>query len=121
MRPNKYKSQLEATLAKFLEDRGVPFAYEHLQLSYTQTRKYVPDFELPNGIIIEAKGKFTSEDRRKHLSIKKEYPHLDIRFVFQRDNKLRKNSQMKYSEWADRHGYIYAIGSIPEQWLTETS
>ena len=32
--------------------------------------KYTPDFVLPNGIIIEAKGIFEREDRQKHLLIK---------------------------------------------------
>ena len=45
-------------------------------------RTYTPDFLLPNGIIIETKGRFTPEDRRKHLLIKKQHPDLDIRFVF---------------------------------------
>ena len=43
---------------------------------------YIPDFVLDNGIIIETKGLFTSEDRRKHIEVQKQHPELDIRFVF---------------------------------------
>ena len=32
---------------------------------------YTPDFVLPNGVIIETKGRFVAADRRKHLEIKK--------------------------------------------------
>ena len=45
-------------------------------------RTYTPDFVLPNGIILETKGQFISDDRRKHKLIKQQHPDLDIRFVF---------------------------------------
>ena len=41
---------------------------------------------LYNGIIIETKGRFTAADRRKHLLVRKQHPHLDIRFVFENSN-----------------------------------
>lgn len=115
----KFKSGLEQKLARQLEQLGVSYAYELHSYDYEQVRKYTPDFFLPNGIIIEAKGKFTPEDRRKHLDIKRQYPELDIRFVFQRNNFIRKGSKIKYSDWAIKHDYQYSIGQVPEKWIKE--
>jgi len=114
-----YRSKFEQGLARQLEKAGVDFDYEKESYEYTLVKKYTPDFFLPNGIIIEAKGKFTSEDRRKHLVIKEHYPQLDIRFVFMRDNRLRKNSSTNYSDWAYKNGYNYYIGEVPKEWLRE--
>lgn len=82
--------------------------------------KYTPDFVLPNGIIIEAKGIFEREDRQKHLLIKMQYPDLDIRFVFQNPKlKLYKGSKTTYADWADKNGFKYSTRQIPEAWFRE--
>ena len=46
---------------------GVPFEYETMNLYYevAEQRKYTPDVILPNGIILELKGRFTSNDRKR--------------------------------------------------------
>ena len=83
--------------------------------------KYTPDFVLPNGIIIEAKGIFEREDRQKHLLIKMQYPDLDIRFVFQNHKlKLYKGSKTTYADWADKNGFKYSARQIPEAWFRES-
>lgn len=75
---------------------------------------------LPNGIIIEAKGVLYSEDRQKHLLIKKQYPDLDIRFVFQNPkNKLYKGSKTTYADWAEKNGFKYSTRQIPDAWFRE--
>jgi hypothetical protein len=77
-----------------------------------------PDFVLPNGIIIETKGRFTVADRRKHLLIKKQHPKLDIRFVFENENnKLRKGSKTSYGKWCDKNDFLYCTRVIPQTWL----
>lgn len=82
--------------------------------------KYTPDFVLPNGIIIEAKGLFEREDRQKHLLIKMQYPDLDIRFVFQTPNlKLYKGSKTTYADWAEKNGFKYSTRQIPDAWFRE--
>lgn len=82
---------------------------------------YTPDFVLPNGIIIEAKGLFETDDRQKHLLVKKQYPHLEIRFVFSNPNtKIYKGSKTTYAAWCEKHGYMYAKGFIPDEWLSDT-
>jgi hypothetical protein len=75
------------------------------------------DFELPNGIIIEVKGWFKPADRTKHLSIKKQHPDLDIRFLFDNANKrLSKTSRTTYAQWCQKHGFKYAEKTIPKEW-----
>ena len=83
--------------------------------------RYTPDFILDNGIIIEAKGLFESDDRKKHLLIKATYPQLDIRFVFQNPkNKLYKGSKTTYADWCDKNGYKYSTKLIPSAWFKES-
>ena len=45
---------------------------------------------------MEAKGFFKPSDRRKMLAVKEQNPELDIRFIFQRNNTLSKNSKTTY-------------------------
>lgn len=88
-------------------------------IEYHVARRYTPDFVLPNGIIIECKGRFKAADRTKHLLIQEQWPELDIRFVFMQDNKLSTTSTTRYSDWCMKHGFEYAIGNIPEGWRHE--
>lgn len=112
-----YKSGLERVNAEWLEDNGVEFKYESLQLPYIKRHVYRPDFILPNGIIVETKGKFTSQDRSKHLCVRDAHPELDIRFVFGKDNYMTKRNVARYSDWCTKHGFKYALGRIPEEWM----
>ena len=101
-----------------LEEDGIDYRYEAVTVEWIpEPRKYIPDFILPNGVIIEAKGRFKTEDRARHVAIREQHPELDIRFVFQYDNPIRKGSDTRYSDWCDKHGFLYAIGEIPEEWV----
>jgi len=83
-----------------------------------KVRHYTPDFILANGVIIETKGRFVSNDRRKHVEIKKQHPELDIRFVFQNSrSKIYKGAKSTYGDWCKRHGFLYADKFIPDEWL----
>ena len=116
-----YRSGLEETIAKDLKEAGVSFLYEDKKITYqvNQVRTYTPDFILPNGIIIETKGRFVVDDRMKHLMIREQYPHLDLRFVFSNSrNKIRKGSKTTYGDWCDKHDFQYADKRIPDEWLT---
>jgi hypothetical protein len=97
--------------------------YETEKLSYTLVRDYIPDFviTLDSGrkLYIETKGYLRPDDRAKLLSARECNPEADIRIVFQQDNRLNKNSRTRYSQWAERHGFRYAIGSVPIEWLKE--
>lgn len=114
-----FRSKFEAAVARDGAAKlGGPLPYETLKISYTIEATYNPDFPLPNGVIVEAKGLFDAEDRRKHLAIKRQRPDLDIRFVFQRARTpIRKGSKTTYAAWCDKNGFRWAEGSIPADWL----
>ena len=119
---NKYRSGLEEKVAKDLTSKSVVFGYENIKVEYlvSETRKYTPDFTLPNGIIVETKGRFTTYDRKKHLLIQKQHPDLDIRFVFSNPNsKLYKGSKSTYASWCEKNNFLYAKRLIPKEWISE--
>jgi hypothetical protein len=120
-----YRSGLENTIATQIAEQGIAVDYENKQhvIPYTQPalqRKYTPDFVLPNGVIIETKGRLVDADRKKHVLIKEQYPDKDIRFVFQSaNNKIRKGSKTTYADWADKHGFKWSEKNIPNSWFQE--
>jgi hypothetical protein len=115
-----YRSGLEAKIALKLSLNKVPFTYEKIKITYQKkTSVYTPDFQLPNNIIVEAKGRFVASDRAKHLLVKEQHPEHDIRFVFERNLTLSKVSKTTYTAWCDKHGFKWAIKEIPESWIKE--
>lgn len=125
--PPKYKSGLEAKTAKCLESLGVKVAYETLKIPFTvpaKQRNYIPDFVLPNGIIVECKGRLDRDTREKMALVIEQNPDKDIRLLFMRNNKISKVSNTKYSDWCDKRNIKYAIseqGTVPESWIAESS
>jgi len=119
-----YRSGLENAVANQIKNRGLVVKYEDpsSRISFTQPatdRTYTPDFILPNNIIIETKGRFTLEDRKKHLWIKEQTDH-DIRFVFSNSRvRIRKGSKTTYGMWCEKHDFLYADKEIPEEWFNE--
>lgn len=100
--------------------QGHRLVYEPKEGKLPYVLYYLPDFILPNGIIVEAKGWFTPSDRTKMLRVKKSNPQLDIRFVFQRNNTLGNGSKTTYLAWARRHGFKAIVGEeIPSDWFEE--
>ena len=116
-----YRSRLEEKLARWFELNGYQFEYETLKLNYTLSAVYTPDFVLPNGVILEAKGYFKPEDRRKMLAVKKQHPNLDIRLIFQAPyNTLTKTSKTTYAKWAEKNGFLWAAShDIPLDWFND--
>ncbi len=117
-----YRSGLEVSVARQLEKAGIAFEYETTRIKYRvdEVRSYKPDYVLPNGIIVETKGRFVAADRKKHLLIRKQHPELDIRFVFSNSKaKLSKASKTTYAAWCIKHGFLYADKEIPLEWLTK--
>ena len=117
-----YRSGLEIKVKDYLKDKKVKFKYEAIKIEWEDLmyRTYTPDFVLQNGIIIEVKGRFTSDDRRKHVAVKKQHPNLDIRFVFENSRrKLSKGAKTTYATWCERNKFLYADRVIPEEWLNE--
>jgi Phage endonuclease I len=120
-----FRSGLEDRIASELTSRGIPVVYEDPEhvIRYTKPQResrYTPDFVLPNGIIVETKGRFITADRQKHLLIKKQHPEKDIRFVFSNSRaRISKQSKTTYADWCLKYGFKFADKSIPPGWLAE--
>ena len=100
--------------------------YEELKLPYVSRHEYLADFTIGGtNIIIEAKGggrAWTPQARRKMLDVRDQHPEYDIRFVFYSDRpfgaKRKDGTKMTQSEWCKKHGFQYAIGEVPKEWLS---
>jgi len=121
-RTSKYRSGLEENVINNLKQRNVSFGYEQRVVCYFKPatkHKYTPDIELENGILIEIKGFFKREDRKKHLLVKEQHPNLDIRFIFGNSkNKIYKGSKTSYADWCTKNGFQFADKIIPNEWIT---
>jgi len=120
------RSGFEVKVAEALDKQGITYEYEQLKLSYeipATVHTYKPDFQLANGIIIEAKGRFSPADRRKMALVIEQHPDKDIRLLFMLNNTLSKVSKTTYTDWCEKRNIKCAVsktGEIPEDWLIET-
>ena len=130
-----FRSRFEQRIAEQLDEAKIKYEYEAVEVEYdlevhrgncnncgsnlvTSTRSYLTDFYVPSlDFYIEVKGRFTSTDRTKMRSVVEQHPDLDVRMLFMRDNKLNKRSKTCYSDWCEKNGIKYAVGTIPEDWL----
>lgn len=129
----KSRSGFEQRIKKDLEERNIIYEYEQHTLKYTKLRcphckeivdtgVYTPDFVIQRltgiRLVVEGKGYLDAPNRTLMQRVKRDNPHEDIRFLFQRDQPIRKGSKTFYSTWAVKNGFPFAIGtSIPEGWL----
>lgn len=118
-----YRSGLELKNAEHLQRMGVDVSFETIKIKYSvpeTSHTYTPDFTLPNGILVETKGKLEPKDRAKHKFVKFQNPLYDIRFVFMRPNdRINKGSPTTYAMWAEKEGFKWAARLIPSEWLKE--
>lgn len=118
-----YRSGFEHKISEQLEQQNINPQYETTVVKYTipaRDSKYTVDFTLPNGILVETKGRWMPDDRKKHLLVKEQHPELDIRIVFQSaKSKLRKGSKTTYADYCDKHGIQWAEKTIPQSWIDE--
>ena len=118
-----YRSGFEHKVSEQLTENKINFGYEVTQINYIKPEtqhKYTVDFTLPNGILVETKGRWVLEDRKKYLLIKKQHPELDIRIVFQNPRgKIRKGSKTTYANFCDKHEILWADKEVPSAWLTK--
>lgn len=119
-----YRSGLELVNADHLAKLKVlPVKYEELKVPYTipeSEHTYTPDYELPNGIIVETKGRWLADDRKKMLLVRKRHPLLDIRMVFSSSKgKIAAGSKTTNAQFADKHGIKWAEKLIPVAWCKE--
>lgn len=118
-----FRSGLEEKIAEQIAGEKLPVVYEQHSLTYlkpARPSKYTPDFILPNGIVVETKGRFVTADRQKHKLVQEQHPNLDLRFVFSNpNNRISKLSKTTYAMWCDRYGFQFAKLWIPADWLRE--
>ena len=118
-----YRSGFEHTVSEQLTEAKVKFQYETTVIPYIKpqtSHTYTIDFTLPNGILVETKGRWVLEDRKKHLLIKKQHPELDIRLVFQNSKgKIRKGSKTTYADFCIKNDIAWADKAIPVEWYNE--
>jgi hypothetical protein len=122
-REHGYRSGLEVKIAKQLGDAGIGFKYEPFPITYqvpARTARYTADFVLHNGIVVETKGRWLTEDRKKIKLIAEQYPALDLRMVFSNSNaKIGKKSKTSYADYCRLIEIPYADKLIPQEWLDE--
>ena len=116
---NKFETRIHKQLKK---QKKVKVAYETVKIPYVIEGNYIPDFILTSSeksltsntktIYLETKGHFRPEAKRKMVAVKKLHPNLDIRIIFY-SRKLRD------IRWAEKYGFPYAIGDVPQEWLEE--
>ena len=125
------RSGFEKELKAQLKKLKVSFKYESEKFKYTLDGVYTPDFILDikgKKIYVEAKGFLKPSERRKLIAVKEANPKLDLRLVFQTNGFVYKNKKgaprrtpesldMRYSDWADKYGFKWAIKEIPKEWL----
>ena len=118
-----YRSGFEHKVADQLTEAKIKYQYEKTVIDYIKpetNHTYTIDFTLPNGILVETKGRWVLEDRKKHLLIKSQHPELDIRMVFQNSKgKIRKGSKTTYADFCDKNGITWADKQIPKEWYNE--
>lgn len=130
-----HASKLEDTIIKDLEERGVKFEYEPETFDYVRVvrgatcskcggtdahvrRRYTPDLKIGT-LYVEIKGKLDSSTRSRMEDFHKARPEIDLRFLFQRDNWITPKHKSKYSDWCDKVGVKYHVGtSVPEDWVS---
>lgn len=115
-----FRSKFEESIWDVAKRSRKKLEHEPHFIPYVMKGSYLPDFILPNGIYIEAKGYLDAAACRKMKAVKASNPHLEIRFVFQNANgKRNKRAKLRNWEWADKHGFKWAEGTIPLEWWKE--
>lgn len=110
----KRRNKFEDSVERQLRRAKVGYKYESKKIPYYWVGHYTPDFDVKtqtgSSFIIECKGYFRADDKRKLVAVKRNNPTLDIRLVFYRYSK----SSIK---WCEKHRFPYAIQKIPKEWM----
>jgi len=131
----KLRNTWEKTIEQQLIKLGVPYKYEPYKLSVTvpsrrsnlyctcgntsliEKQTYLPDFIVNKEIIIEAKGRWSTESRHKMKAVNEQCKDYKLYMVFMRDNVLRKGSKTKYTDWCKENNIEYSIGQVDKEWF----
>jgi hypothetical protein len=109
------RSGFEVVVKDDLDARGLSYGF-------VAAGTYTPDFVFKRAdrvyLVVEAKGRFTPADRRKLVDVARTNPGVNIRILFQHNDKLNSQSKTRVSDWAARNGFYSAVGkSIPQAWI----
>ena len=107
------KNKFEKRIARQLKKAKLSFTYESEKIPYVIAGHYIPDFiylTAHGKIYLETKGHFRPEAKRKMAAVRRQHPELDIRILFY-------SRKLKDIRWAEKHGFKWAIGEIPREWL----
>lgn len=89
-RSNTYRSSYEEKLGRFLNVKDIDFKYEPFSFVLSNKTRYVPDFIIDNRIIVEVKGTWYAQGKKKIKLFSKEFNYpiylADYQFL-----KLLKN------------------------------
>lgn len=119
--PPKFRSKFEESIWDAAKRARKFLQHEPHYIPYVIKGSYLPDFLLPNGIYVEAKGYLDAASCRKMKAVKASNPHLDIRFVLQNPNgKRNKRAKLKNYQWCEKYDFPWAEGTIPLVWFQET-
>jgi hypothetical protein len=104
-----------------IEGKKIDARYEANTFEYilSETRKYTPDWTVvkKNGALVylEYKGVLDGKTRKKMKLMKKQYPDIDLRIIFEKaGNKIYKGSKTTYGQWADQHGFPWEDNVMPK-------
>ena len=121
---NPFKAKDEKLFAAHLIDEGVRWEYEPDTFWYTPPKAaYTPDWKIYNDdgsyFYIETKGFFRPEHRKIIRAVMSEHSDLDLRLVFFKpNNKLtRGKNSLRYWQWAERYGFLWANNELPKEWI----
>lgn len=113
MNKRKPRNAFEKSGWNFLRRVKAKFSYESERIPYVIAGHYIPDYIIlttTGKLYVEYKGYLRAADKRKLVAVKRQHPELDIRIVFYATNK-------SYIRWAEKHGFRWAVGKIPIDWL----
>lgn len=142
-----FGSGLEKRNNAVLQKAGVEFHYEsgpcviHYELPIRggvcgacdsphvfSKHKYTADFAFISKkskklIIVECKGHplaWTGATRSKHQHIKKQFPDMDLRFIFNnKHGKISRTSKTTNEAWCKRQKFLCESDLIPQRWINE--
>lgn len=122
----KYRSKFEYEVATVLEEAGVKFQYEPVQIPYrnnTGDHFYIPDFLvcLKDGtrVYLEVKGFMPLEAAHKMQAVKYQNAGLNIWCVFQNGKTKVGRRRSTNLAWAKRNGFPAVAKTIPSEWLEQ--
>ena len=116
----KFRSGLEEKVADLLGE--LEYLTNMNQLKYLMLFSILTRLIciLPSGVMLECKGYWDTDDRRKIKAVKTLNPDLDLRMVFQAPyNTISKKSKTTYAQYCERLNIPWtSFHNIPLEWLT---